>query len=1056
MEHTEYFTLTPAQERLFYMVEFDKRATANNVFSCIKLDARIDKEKLLEVVNFVIKRHDSLRTCFELSDKGPLQKIVTNAAFKTEYCRTIEGNTPDFLTSFIEPFDLHQAPLLRVGTSVLSDSEFVLMLVIPEIIGDLFSVNNVLHEIASLYCNETINSLTDKEVNYKQWVIHEDRLKNYNQARDFWLKEYEEEFTKTELPLDTPSNLLVTELPRKMQVALTKEEVDGLKSIATRSDLSVPKVLTAVYVILLSKLCHSEHLIVGLPVSPRERSGLLDLVGLVDSVIPVRIAIDGTMTFSEFVQRLDKHVQTCLRHDAYSFECLLHDLKLDINKEVNPLFDGLFLHTSDASMNKFSASAAIKGYGNFMLPTKSAMALEVHENTDGVEVIVKYKESLLREDTIKRYARYYKAIVSQIVHSEKILLSEISILSREEQQTIVKTFNNNQVDFPTCNTILDVFKKQALNTPENIAYRYLDKQFTYSELVDSSDRIATYLRKVLKINQGDLVGLVLERDEWLIPCIFGILKSGAAYVPIDPRLPKARIDAISSASKLRILITTQKYAESCDIRKVEALFLDETLEQIDAIGVDLSGVSVKSNDLAYVIYTSGSTGTPKGVMIEHHSLTNIIQGMDHLYPLQEKDCYMLKTTYSFDVSVAEIFGWFMNGGSLSILPHGDEGDVDKIIDTIKAHTVTHINFVPSMLAAFVDELQIDSLDKINSLKYIFAAGETLSLALVKKFDALKTNISLENIYGPTEGTIYSCGFSTKGMSTNQWSMVPIGKPLCNINLYIMDKNRQLVPVGVQGELYIGGEAVAKGYLNNDLLTEERFPSDPFVPTKRMYKTGDLVKWLDDGNIAFLGRMDHQVKLRGFRIELGDIENQLQSHPEVKECVVVVIGTEADSYLAAYYASENEIDNEKLRMHLAVKLPEYMLPTYYKHINSFPLTSSGKIDRKSLLPIEVNQQKKIEVPATSTEETLRDFWAEVLIKDISQISVTQNFLELGGHSLRAMKLVNRIFKGFNVSIPLQDILSVNTIRKMADYIDNDRWLKSDLKNTVTTDEEFIVD
>jgi amino acid adenylation domain-containing protein len=528
---------------------------------------------------------------------------------------------------------------------------------------------------------------------------------------------------------------------------------------------------------------------------------------------------------------------------------------------------------------------------------------------------------------------------------------------------------------------------------------------------------------------------MMERSIDIIIGIFGVLKAGAAYLPVDPGYPPERIEYMLKDSGAKILLTnsSEGHRFNCQLSIVNCQLLMIGEAQPAARSPQLA------TSLAYIIYTSGSTGKPKGVLVEHRSLVNIITALQREYPLGKSDVYLFKTSFLFDVSAAEIFGWFLEGGRLAILGKGGEKDPQEIMDTIESAGVTHINFVPSMFNVFVDGLDPQNINKLSSLQYIFLAGEALLPEPVNKFRKLNRTIKLENIFGPTEGTVYSSKYSLA-----QWSGrggIPIGKPMQNTGLYILDKNNHLQSPGAVGELCISGVGLARGYLNNPELTSEKFLSSLLLRFSAsqllsfsLYRTGDLARWLPDGNVEFLGRIDRQVKVRGFRIELGEIESRLLAYEGIKEAVVV--GKEdrkGDKYLCAYIVSDVEPDMAELRDYLSKELPDYMLPSYFVRLERIPLTPNGKIDLKGLPEPESKAGENYAAPRDEIERKLVKLYSEVLGIGEASISINASFFELGGHSLKVTVLVSKIHKEFHVKLLQAEIFRAPRIRELGDYI-----------------------
>ncbi|MCK5055225.1 MAG: amino acid adenylation domain-containing protein, partial [Candidatus Aminicenantes bacterium] len=553
---------------------------------------------------------------------------------------------------------------------------------------------------------------------------------------------------------------------------------------------------------------------------------------------------------------------------------------------------------------------------------------------------------------------------------------------------------------------------------------------TYRQFREETDRLALFIKNKGVIC-GSLVGVVLDRSIEMVGGIFAVLKAGGAYLPLLPEYPEERKQYILKDSGAKIVITTRDVYKKPGIPGVETVYIDEEIGSVGARRA-VPEPTPSAGGLAYVIYTSGSTGKPKGVVVEHRSVVNILTDLQKKYPLNESDTYFLKTSYVFDVSVAELFGWFFAGGRLAVLKKGGEKDPGEIITAIERTAVTHINFVPSMFNAFVDELKEENIHKLSTLKYIFLAGEALLPELVDKFRRFNTGIVLEDIYGPTEGTIYSSYFSLTRWQDG--TSIPIGKPVQNVELYILDKDNNMQPIGVPGELCIAGKNLARGYLNQPELTAEKFVSGG-VGSDFLYKTGDLARWLPDGDVEYLGRLDYQVKIRGYRIELGEIESQLLKHEDVKEAVVIARDDKAgDNYLCAYIVAKNpDHVGANFRQYLARTLPTYMIPAHFVEIEELPLTPTGKIDRKTLPEPEIKTGSGYAAPTNETEKRLVAIWADVLRIDMSVSGVDDNFFESGGHSLKVTRLLGRVHKEFNTEVPFSQIFKTPTVRGLASYI-----------------------
>ena len=1026
-----HYVLSSAQKRLYFLYEFDKDSLAYNMPQAVKLEGNLDKHYLSKVFRQLISHYEIFRTRFIVVDEEPVQQILDDINFELECFDASDAEVSQILQEFIRPFDFGKDSLIRVGLIKISDNEHILILDIHHIITDGVSNGILMKAFMSLYSNESLPDLRLQFKDYAEWQQSEEQQKEIIKQKYFWLNHFEEEATAIELPTDFKRPVVKNYDGNILEFELSQDETLQLKLINERARSTMFMTILSIYYVLLNKITNQEDITIGTAVAGRQHTDLEGLIGMFVNTLPMRNYPKGDLGFMEFLENVKTVTLGCFDNQSYQYESLLDELKIERDTSRNPLFDVLFSYQNFEEPELSMLGLKISSYDRGHTDSKFDISLTVVEDNEQLFLTFEYSTELFKKETIERFIAYFHKIVVAVIKDVDIKISKIDILSDKDKVQLLQEFNPGMTDYPHYNNIISLFESQAIKTPDNIALRYDDREMTYAELNAKVTNFSEYLREHKALEEGELVGVLLEREEFLIPSLFGILKAGGAYVPIDVNLPIERIKTIIKDSQIKTLITRGKYLQTYMPQSLEIVDLDKAMPSIMGQQSSGSQAKVNNNDLAYVIYTSGSTGTPKGVMIEHGSLLNIVQSMDSRYPLKETDSYLLKTTYSFDVSVAELFGWFHSGGSLTLLPSGAEKDPMKIVSAIEKNKITHISFVPSMFSVFMDTVQKEGTDKINSLKYLFLAGEALSKEIVTRFYSLNTAIALENIYGPTEATIYSSSYSTRNLKDA--IKVPIGKPLDNVNMYILDQGNNLQPIGVPGELCIGGRALARGYLHNAELTAEKFIQVARLPEERIYKTGDLVRWEPDGNIEYLGRIDNQVKIRGFRIELGEIESQLSRIHNVEQSAVELKEKDGDKYLVAYYESAKEIDPAELKRRLSEKLPEYMLPSYYVHLESFPLTSSGKLSRKHLPDPEIKKGEDHMAPSNKIEKKLVEIWSEVLKLDKELISVNRSFFELGGHSLKAMVLVNKIAKELEIDLTLREIFDKDKIGSLSDYI-----------------------
>ncbi|MEM9921681.1 MAG: amino acid adenylation domain-containing protein, partial [Bacteroidota bacterium] len=1021
------YPLSSAQRRMYFLYEFDKESLAYNMPEVNSLDGSVEKADLEVAFRKLIARHEALRTSFHQDNDQLVQKIAEEVSFEVESLKVGAQRLDQLIDAFVRPFDLSQAPLMRVGL-VADGAQQWLLVDMHHIISDGVSRSILIRDFLALYEGQTLPSLNLQYKDFAVWQQSDLQQLQKEKQKAYWLAQFSEEVPILELPTDYPRPLVNTFEGDGLAFQLDRSKTDALITMAQAEGATLYMMLLSAFNVLLTKLSNQEDIVIGTPVSGRQHADVEEMVGMFVNTLPLRNQAKGSMTFRDFLSNVKENTLAAFEQQSFQYETLIDALQIVRDTSRNPLFDVLFTFQNfgepATAGNTEDATAMEQNHK----VSKFDLTLSAVETATGLDLSFEYSTALFKKETMTRFMAYFHRIIDAVIVNADVRITDIDILSVAEKQQLLEAFQGKQVEYPAHNTILDFFEKQAAERPEQIALRWDGGQMSYDTLKKKSDKLSVYLREEAGLSRGDFVGVLLDRSASLLPLIYGILKAGCAYIPMDPKYPVDRVRAIAEDSGMKLLVGQTDCPKPLQINGLQWMQIQNLEEILDTCADKSLGIHAGAEDLAYVIYTSGSTGKPKGVMIEHRSLSNLILSMDSDYPLGASDNFLLKTTYTFDVSVAEIFGWFLNGGSLTILPAGAEGDPSVILQTIEKHAVTHINFVPSMFAVFLEDLNHSNTNMLKCLSYIFLAGEALPMELVHQFNRLKTNIRLENIYGPTEATIYSCGYSTANLKGE--SRVPIGRPLNNLSMYILDRYGSLQVPGVPGELCIGGAALARGYLNNEALTKEKFVDHPFASGERLYRTGDLARWLPDGSVDYLGRIDKQVKIRGYRIELGEIEKQLMQHQAIKESAVIVLTHEGDKYLLGYYVSDVALTVDELMAHLSQSLPDYMLPTQYMRLDQMPLTSSGKLNRRALPRPRIEIGNDFVVAQNDTERQLVAIWSEVLKLDAALISTTRSFFELGGHSLKAIQLASLVRKRLHAEISLVDIFKSPSIRAMA--------------------------
>jgi amino acid adenylation domain-containing protein len=1026
-------------------------------------------------------------------------KKIPNHKIQITNKKETKGHHSSFIihNSFIvRPFDLSYAPLLRAGLVKKIDGSYFLLVDMHHIISDGVSRRILVQDYHALYNEEKIPSLMLQYKDYSQWQNCEREKENLKRQEAFWVKEFAGEIPVLEIPTDYPRPLIQSFAGNSIDFEIAAGETRAINAVALREGATLFMALAAAVNILLSKLSGQEEIIVGTPIAGRRHTDLEKIIGMFVNTLSLRNYPAGDRRFREFLGDIKERVLMVFENQEYPFEELVDKLPVKRDTGRNPLFDVMFvlqnMNTGVPDQDKETGIETSRPdqpgfpgeYENILQTAKFDLTLTAMERNRGLFLSFQYCTRLFKKETVERFINYFKKIVSIAVKEPDIRISDLEIVSKEEKSRILLDFNDTERDYPKKKILRRLFEEQVERSPDRIAllgpgdrgaflknrpHAFPDPQktfyyLTYRELNEKSTRLAGLL--IEKGVQPDtIVGIMVERSVEMIIGIMGILKAGAAYLPIDPEYPQERIDYMLKDSGANALVTTSTLAQevkklrSSEVkRNPETIFID-AMDAANPTSSQLLNFSTSSS-LAYIIYTSGSTGKPKGVMVEHGSVINILWALQSEYPLEETDAYLLKTSYLFDVSVTELFGWFWTGGRLAVLARGGEKDPQSIIRAIRNWKITHINFVPSMFNAFVEILNPQRTAELSGLKYIFLAGEALIPGMVEKFRQLGTNILLENIYGPTEGTVYASKYSLsawKGAGD-----IPIGKPLQNIKLYILDKYDNCQPIGAAGELCIGGAGLARGYMNRPALTAGKFdhnlwdyrdkrkkaPGCGIHRSSRSYKsyiyhTGDLARWLPEGNIEYLGRIDFQVKVRGFRVELGEIEYVLSAHPGIKAAVVASKEGNDGRYLCAYVTPQNTQEAEpqdpvvltrELQDYLSHRLPYYMVPGHFVVLEKMPLTAAGKADRQVLSNLKEfvpGTGAAYAAPGNDMEKLVAGIWKEVL--HLEEVGVHDNFFTLGGNSINILKVNSRLEMKLKKSFPVVKMFKYPTVHAFAHYL-----------------------
>lgn len=1047
ISRTSELPLSFAQTRLWILNQLEGERATYNMLEALQLKGSLNVAALKQAVQEIVQRHEVLRTTFIAVNGSPVQVISNDSHVVIAVVdwqdlseqKQIEQVQQLAAAEAQQPFDLSLGSLLQVTLLKLAEHSHVLLLKMHHIISDGWSMKVFVDELTALYQafrESKASPLPDLSIQYadfahwqKQWLTGE----VLHSQLDYWKKQLEGAPPVLELPTDRPRPSIQTFTGRTKYFHLNQELTSQLKTLSRRSSVTLFMTLLAAFSTLLSRYSGQDDIVIGSPIANRNHREIEPLIGFFVNTLALRIQLQDNLSFSELLQQVRTTTLGAYDHQDLPFEKLVEDLKPERSLSHTPLFQVMFMLENAASSKRELPGLSLAPLQLEDVTAKFDLTLSVTETETELTAALIYNSDLFDASTLDRMAEHFQTLLAGIVANPQQPVAQLPLLAAAEQQQLLAEWNDTQTEYPHDKTIHQLFESQVEQTPDAIAVVFEEQQLTYRELNDRANQLAHHLQK-LGVKPDVLVGICVERSLEMIVGLLGILKAGGAYVPFDPAYPSDRISFMLSDAQVAVLLTTQHLQSDLPDFDVPVICLDSDWSVI-AQERDINPTStVQADHSAYVIYTSGSTGKPKGVLVAHQGLCNLALALIDTFDVHSDSRVLQFASFSFDASISEVMMALCVGARLCLAKRETLIPGPALIRLLQDEEITHVTLSPSALAAL-------PATEFPKLRTIIVAGEACPAALMAQWCPGRRFV---NGYGPTEATVCA----TAAVCPDVITTLPIGRPIANVQVYILDRHLQPVPIGVPGELHIGGAGLARGYLNRPELTQEKFISNPFSTdySGRLYKTGDLVRYLPDGNIEFLGRIDQQVKIRGFRVELEEIEALLSQHPQVREAVVVVNENQpSNKRLIAYVVPNQEtLSTSELRQWLKDKLPEFMVPSAFALLKTLPLTPNGKVNRKALAAIGPTSsvETTFVAPQTPVEETLAEIWAEIL--GLEQVGVEHNFFELGGHSLLATQVISRIQDAFGISLPLRSIFEQQTItdlaativQNMAEDIDDD--------------------
>ncbi|MGE5343490.1 MAG: amino acid adenylation domain-containing protein [Candidatus Omnitrophota bacterium] len=1046
VEKKYFYPVSSAQKRLFIIQQVTGENTGYNMPAVLELTGRIDNEKLERVFKHLISRHESLRTSFHIMDGAIVQRIHEQVefgiAFNTYDVEQIKNG------SFVRPFDLGKAPLIRVELIKIKKTTHLLMIDMHHIISDGTSMGILVKEFMALYHGDELPSPFIQYRDFSEWQAGERQVEINNEQEAYWLKDLEGEIPVLDLALDYTRPAERSFAGEVLDFEIGARETTKLKALASEANATLYMVLLSIYYIFLSRITGTEDIIVGTPVAGRRHIELQGVIGMFVNTLALRNFPLGNKTFHAFLEEIKTRTLEAFANQDYPYEELFEKIIVAKHPGRNSLFDTLFILQNMEIPKIEVPGLKIKMFSKEKIQrtSKFDISLIAKEVGKKLSFSFEYCTALFQEKTIRRFIVFFKNLVTSVVKNKNGKISNFDIMTEDEKHRLLIDFNNvNNVnncvtDYPKDQTIHELFIAQAERTPDRIALIDRDgRVFSYRQLSTLSDYLAYALIR-RGVTPETIVGLGVERSVEMIVGILGILKSGAGYLPLDQDLPRERIDFMIRDSGARIVLTINEIRSAVNADTQPS----SVSEKFPTHSVN--GHQNKQENLLYIIYTSGTTGRPKGVMLKHRNLINLIHDQ-YRHSSIDFSRVLQFAAIGFDVSFQEIFSALLAGGALVLIDKKNRFNVNALLYWVDMHGIKTLFFPTAFIHLLSgEERYLESIPSV--VEHIIVAGEQLIISRNFRHFLIRRRIKLHNHYGPSETHVVTtfCIHPELLAEAEERHFSPIGKPTSHTSIYILSVHGNLQPIGIGGELFIGGIQVGKGYLNNPELTSDKFitpiketQTKRFCPAfykKRaaggvLYKTGDLARWLEDGNILFLGRIDHQVKIRGFRIELGEIESELLKHPGIKEAVVLIKENmqKNDRYLCAYIVSELELTRSELRDFLSNYLPDYMLPSYFIVLKQMPLTPNGKVNKVALPEPETQIDNRYVAPRDDIEKKLAQIWADILGASTSP-GIDDNFFELGGHSLKAARMTARIYQAFHINVSLEELFKNPTIRGLS--------------------------
>ena len=1030
--------LTNAQKSIWVTEQYYKGSSVNNICGTAVIQEKVDFEKLEKSIQIVCKKHYNFWLEFKLNNGNVEQVLSEKKEIQIYTINIAEKNQLEIERNKIvrTKFQLENSKLFKFYIFKFVDGKGAFMLNIHHLISDAWTL--------ALICNDIIKTYSEliqnREVETKAIYSYIDYIKSeqqyresekYNKDKQYWIERFKTIPEVAIIPGSIKGEIDETNpTGERKQYEISKENVAEIKNYCKENKISVYNFFMAVYSIYIGEISNLSEFVIGTPILNRTNFKEKNAAGMFINMAPFKINIDENIEFKEFIKEIARDSMDMLKHQKYSYQCLLEELRKE-NKSIPNLYNILLSYQiTNAKQNEGNVEYETEWTFNGCCADNIDIQIYDLNDTGKLNIAYDYKTSIYKPQDIANIHKRIFNIIKQVVSKEEIKLSEIDIVTPEEKEKLLIEFNKTELKYDENIPFIKYFEKQAEETPDEIAIVFENKEMTYRELNERANSLAYMLRKN-EVSNNTVVGILLERSFEMLISMIAVLKSGGSYIPIAPDYPKDRIEYMLEDSEATIILTSQNRRNLADKKLInvkDERIYEEHKENLENIS--------KPEDLSYLIYTSGSTGTPKGVMLKQKNLSNFYNSMKNIieYLKDGKNHKILSiTTVSFDIFGFETLMSLTRGLTVYLTSENGQKMTSEIERIIKDNNVEIMQTTPSVMKFHLENL--NNKDSLKSLKYIMLAGEPLPKILVDRIREIVPDVTIYNGYGPSETTI----FSTVGNATNQ-NEITIGRPINNTQIYILNKNKKVLPQGIIGELYISGDGVGKGYMNKEQQTNASFIQNPFINGKIMYKVGDLGAFDDKGEITCYGRIDNQVKIRGLRIELQEIEKRIQSVYNIHDCVVVKKVVKGKDALCAYYVERGHVSKSVLKTVLYSKLPEYMVPQYFVKMEQLPHTPNGKVDRKALPdPALEKEEIKIIEPRNEVEELLIKIIKQKL--GTNEIGIDTNIFDIGADSLTIISIATELFR-YNYNVKVSDIYKYQTIRELYENVlkDNEKIIQ----------------